>query len=443
MADQAATDAGDITHRRILHIAVPVVISNITIPILGAVDTGVVGQMGQAVPIGAVGIGAVIIASVYWFFGFLRMGTTGLAAQALGAGDKAEVAALLTRVLLIGAVGGVLIFLAQIPILWGAFWLSPASPEVEVLAQDYLQIRFLSAPAAVAIFGLTGWLIAHERTGAVLVMQLWMNGLNILLDLVFVLGLGWGVSGVAAATVAAEWTGLVLGLWLVREGFRDGLWRAWSQVADRARLRVMAQLNGDILIRSMLVQATVMSFLFFGAGLGDVTLAANQVLIQFLMFASYALDGFAYAAEALVGQTVGARRRAALRRAVVLNGQWTAAAMVLLSGLTWFAGPWAIDLMTTSEEVRQVAYNYLPWLIAAPILCGPSFLIDGVFIGATRGRDLRNMMALSFASYAVAVWVLLNAFGNHGLWAAFMVFFVVRALTLFIRYPALEREVAA
>ncbi|MEM7440413.1 MAG: MATE family efflux transporter [Pseudomonadota bacterium] len=435
-------DTGTITHRRVLTIAVPVVISNITIPILGAVDTGVVGQMGTAAPIGAVGIGAVIIASVYWFFGFLRMGTTGLAAQAIGRADAGEVAALLTRVLLIGGVGGLVIFALQLPITWAAFKLAPASAEVEGLAQTYLNIRFLSAPAAVAMFGLTGWLIAHERTGAVLVIQLWMNGLNITLDLVFVLGFDMGVGGVAWATVIAEWTGLALGLWLVRGCFADGRWRAWLQVFDRTRLVQMAQLNGDILLRSLLLQAAVLSFLFFGAGMGDVTLAANQVLIQFLMLASYALDGFAFATEALVGQAVGARAKNRLRRVVVINAQWTVAAMIVLSSLTWLLGGFVIDLMTTSSEVRAEAGAYLPWLVLAPFVCGPSFLIDGVFIGATRGRDLRNMMAISFAVYTLAVATLPVAYANHGLWGAFMVFFLARAMTLCARYPALEADLA-
>ncbi|MBC6441920.1 MAG: MATE family efflux transporter [Rhodobacteraceae bacterium] len=433
-------DAATITHPRVLTIAVPVVISNITTPILGAVDTGVVGQTGTAVPIGAVGIGAVIIAAVYWFFGFLRMGTTGLAAQAIGRADAEELAALLTRVLLIGGAGGMVIFLLQIPITRVAFRLSPASEEVEQLAHTYLTIRFLSAPAAVAMFGLTGWLIARERTAAVLIIQLWINGLNIMLDLIFVLGLDRGVDGVATATVIAEWTGLMLGLWLVRRGFADGHWRVWARVFDRARLWRMAQLNGDILIRSLLLQTALLSFVFFGAGLGDVTLAANQVLVQFLMFASYALDGFAFAAEALVGQAVGARARGTLRRAVSINAQWTLVAMLVLCALTWVFGGHVIAVMTPAPDIRAEAAVYLPWLIAAPILCGPSFLLDGIFIGATRGRDLRNMMALSFAAYGAALGLLTGPFGNHGLWAAFMVFFVARAVTLMARYPVLVSD---
>jgi len=193
-----------ITNRRVLSIAVPIVLSNATIPILGAVDTGVVGQLGDPVPIGAVGIGAIILSAIYWVFGFLRMGTVGLTSQALGAGDRGEADALLSRALLIGFGGGFLLILLQFPIFAGAFLISPASAEVEGLARDYMAIRIWSAPAAIAIYGITGWLIAAERTRAILVIQLWMNGLNILLDLFFVLGLGWGVEGVAMATFLAE-----------------------------------------------------------------------------------------------------------------------------------------------------------------------------------------------------------------------------------------------
>lgn len=210
-----------VTHRRVLNIAIPIVISNATVPILGAVDTGVVGQMGLAAPIGAVGLGAIILSALYWIFGFLRMGTVGLTAQAAGNDDTAEVAALLTRGLLIGAGAGVLVVALQIPLFWAAFFASPGSPEVEGLARQYMAIRVWSAPAAISLYAITGWLIAQERTRAVLVIQVWMNGLNIILDLWFVLGLDWGVQGVAIATFLAEWSGALMGLWFCRTQIFD------------------------------------------------------------------------------------------------------------------------------------------------------------------------------------------------------------------------------
>ena len=306
-----------VTHRRVLAIALPIVLSNATIPILGAVDTAVVGQLGLAAPIGAVGLGAIILTSIYWVFGFLRMGTTGLVAQARGAGEAAETGALLMRGVMIAAAAGAVFIAGQAAVFWAAFRLAPASPEVEALARTYLGIRIWGAPATIAIYALTGWLIAMERARGVLALQLLMNAVNVVLDLWFVLGLGWGVAGVAVATLIAEWSGLLLGLWLCRAAFAGAQWRDWGRVFDPARLRHMARVNGDILVRSVVLQASFTSFLFLGAGLGDVTLAANQVLLQFLSIAAFALDGFAFAAEALVGQTLGGRDRAGLRRAAV------------------------------------------------------------------------------------------------------------------------------
>ncbi|MEO1796625.1 MAG: MATE family efflux transporter, partial [Pseudomonadota bacterium] len=263
-----ATAPQEVTHGRVLRIAVPVVLSNATVPLLGIVDTGVVGQMGEAAPIGAVGLGAVILSTLYWFFGFLRMGTTGLAGQAIGARDVGETDAILARALLIGAGAGLLLIALQAPLFWAALQIAPATEEVEGLAQSYLAIRIFSAPAAIALYGITGWLIAQERTRAVLVLQIWMNGINILLDLWFVLGLGWGVAGVAYATFIAEWSGLALGLWFCAAVFRRPHWRERARLADPARLAKLLSVSTDITIRSVLLMAAFVSFTFFGARFG-------------------------------------------------------------------------------------------------------------------------------------------------------------------------------
>ncbi|PWE32335.1 MATE family efflux transporter [Maritimibacter sp. 55A14] len=443
MADSSAeaeveVALGPLTHRRVLHIALPIVLSNATVPILGAVDTGVVGQLGEAAPIGAVGIGAIVITALYWIFGFLRMGTSGLAAQARGRRDRAELLALLTRTLLIGGAAGCALVALQGPIFWGAFRLSPATSEVEALARDYMGIRIFSAPAAIALFGVTGWLIALERTRAVLALQLWMNGVNIGLDLVFVLGLGWGVSGVALATLISEWSALGLGFWLCREALGDPRWRDWARVFDAPRLRQMVSVNTDILIRTLLLEGAFVSFLFFGADFGDVTLAANQILIQFLHVTAHALDGFAFAAEALVGHALGARARAALRRAALLTSFWGLVTVTLLAAGFAALGPWIIDVMTTAQPVRLEARGYLGWMILAPFVGIAAWMFDGIFIGATRTRDMRNMMLVSFVAYVVAVAALVPVFGNHGLWASLLVMFAVRGVTLGLKYPALE-----
>ncbi len=436
MSDMAA----GITHRRVLNVAVPIVLSNATVPILGAVDTGVVGQMGLAAPIGAVGIGAIILSALYWLFGFLRMGTVGLTSQALGARDEAEVAALLTRALLIGVSGGLVLVVLQLPIFWAAFQISPATPEVEGLATQYMQIRIWSSPAAIGLYGITGWLIAQERTTAVLVLQLWMNGLNIVLDLWFVLGLGWGVQGVAFATFLAEWTGFGLGLWLCRGVFLGAAWRDWVQVFDVARLRHMLVVNTDILIRSLLLEAIFVSFLFVGSGFGDVRLAANQVLLQFLMIVAYAMDGFAFAAESLVGKAFGARQRLALRRGAILSSFWGLVVVVVMALAFAVFGGRIIDLMTTAPDVREAARSYLIYMVLAPPLGWAAWMLDGIFIGATRTRDMRNMMAISFLVYCAVALVLVPRLENHGLWIALLVSFVARGVSLGFRYPALERQ---
>ncbi len=437
-----AGGVGEITHRRILHTALPIVLSNATVPILGAVDTGVVGQLGEAAPIGAVGIGAVVLAGLYWIFGFLRMGTTGLTARAKGEGRHGEVAAMLTRAVMIGVVAGLFLIIGQVWFFRAAFWLSPASPEVEVLAGKYLQIRIWSAPAAIAIFGLTGWLIAQERTKAVLVIQLWMNGVNILLDLWFVLGLDWGVEGVAVATVIAEVSGCALALWMCRDVFENPAWKEKTRVFDPAALREMASVNGDILVRSLLLQAIFMSFLFLGADFGDDTLAANQVLLQFLYITAYALDGFAFAVETLAGQAFGGRDRAGLRRAAYLASVWAVLGSLLIALIYWVAGGWIVDVMTTSDTLRALARDYLPWVVLSPLFGVAPFMLDGVFIGATQTKDMRNMMLVSTLIYFAALAILVPLLGNHGLWLALMISFVARGATLALRYPALEARAA-
>lgn len=431
-----------VTHARVLKIAIPIVISNATVPILGAVDTGVVGQLGAAAPIGAVGIGAVILTGIYWIFGFLRMGTTGLTSQAQGAGQVGEVAALLTRALMIGFAGGLALIILQAPVFHVTFQISPASEEVETLARQYMAIRVWSAPAMIALFGMTGWLIAQERTRAVLLLQLVMNGINILLDLWFVLGLDWGVAGVARATVIAEWGGLALGFWFCRDAFAVPAWCDWPRVFDRERLKNMASVNGDILLRSLMLQIIFVSFLFWGSNFGDVTLAANQVLLQFLSITSHALDGFAFSAEALVGQAFGARSVVHLRRGALLTSVWGIVVCIALAVVFACFGGALIDLMAKAPEVQEEARNYLIYIVFTPILGLAAFMLDGVFIGATRSRDMRNMMAISLVIYGLAAALLTPAYGNHGLWLALLISFVARGVTLGLRYPALERAAA-
>lgn len=431
-----------LTHGRIWRIAGPIVLSNATVPLIGAVDTGVVGQMGEAAPIGAVGLGAVILATLYWVFGFLRMGTSGLAAQAHGAGDVAERSAILLRALIIAGLAGAALIVAQGGLIWAAIRLAPASAEVEALARSYLAIRIWGAPATIALYAVMGWLLAVERSRGMLVVQVWITGLNLVLDLWFVLGLGWGVAGVAAASLVAEWTGLGLGLWLCRPAFGPVLAAARARLADRVALRRMLAVNGDILVRSVLLQLCFTTFLFLGAGFGDVTLAANQVLLQFLSITAYALDGFAFAAETLVGQAVGARRVADVRRATRLALLWGFIGAGLLALVFAVAGGPIIDLMATAAEVRAEARHFLWWLVAAPVIGTAAWTWDGVFIGATLTRTMREVMLVCALIYLGALAMLVPAMGNHGLWAALMVLNGVRSALMARRYPEAEARAA-
>ncbi|MDG1970926.1 MAG: MATE family efflux transporter [Paracoccaceae bacterium] len=436
----ATLDNGPITDKRVLKIALPIVLSNATVPILGAVDTGVVGQMGLAAPIGAVGLGAIILAFVYWIFGFLRMGTAGLTAQALGAKEDREVTALLIRGLMIASVAGLVYIILQIPIFWLAFQASPASEEVESLTQAYMEIRIWGAPATIGAYVITGWLVAAERTKEILILQLWINGLNMALDVWFVLGLGWGVEGVAIATLIAEWSGLALGLWMCRGAFRGTAWRDSRLIFEARRLKKMASVNSDIMIRSILLEIGFTYFIFRSSGFDDVTLAANQILIQFLFITAYAMDGFAFAAEALVGNALGARNRGALRQGAIISFKWGMICVVILAAAFWFGGVAIINIMTTSEEVRTVAYGFLIWIALTPPLGCPSWMLDGIFIGATRARDMRNAMLISLPIFLIVAQFLVPAFGNHGLWASMLIFFMARGVTLGLRYPSLEAE---
>ncbi len=434
-------DSSNITHKRILAISIPIILSNVTIPLLGVVDTAVIGQLGKVAPIGAVGIGALIISAIYWIFGFLRMGTTGLTAQAVGKKDNQEIVALLSRTLLIGITAGLMLILLNDFIFWGSFKVSPASEEVENLAYSYMKIRIYSAPAAISIFGILGWLIAQERTRMVLLLQLWMNGSNILLDFLFVIGFNWGVEGVALATVIAEVSSFFLGIFICRSAFIGSAWRSFHLVLNKTKISKMAVVNFDILIRSMFLQAAFILFMFLSSDINDEILAINQILLQFLSISAYALDGFAFSAEALIGQAFGAKSVKSLRKVSIFAIFWAFLAAIVLTLCFYFGSDFLIVLMTSSEELRANAQVYVYWVIVAPILAAPAFILDGIFIGATRTKDMRNCMIISFGIYCLVVWLLYEPFGNQGLWAALMVMFIVRAVTLFFQYFSIERSI--
>jgi MATE family multidrug resistance protein len=433
-----------LTHRAVLAIAVPVMISNVSTPLIGIVDTAIVGHYPNPIYIGAVAVGSLIFTFVFWGFGFLRMGTTGLTAQALGAGDNDELAAGLGRALLIAAGAGLGLILLQWPIREIAFRLLGASPEVERLARAYFDVRIWAAPATLANYALLGWFIGMGRTDVGLALQLILNLTNMALDVTFVWGLGWDVRGVAFGTTLAEYvaaaSGLAIALWHLRRRV-GGHWTLRSILAP-VRLKRVFFVNGDIMIRSLALMAVFVWFTSSGARQGDAVLAGNSILMQFIASCAFFLDGLAFAAEALVGRAVGAAQRDGLKAAARMTTVWAVGIAILLTlGLALF-GPLFIDGLTVDISARAAARAYLPWAAAAPLLGVWAYQLDGIFIGATRTADMRNAMLVSLVIFLVAWWLLLPM-GNTGLWAAFYVHYLARTGSLLYYYPALVRSVPA
>jgi len=432
-----------VTHSAILSIAVPIMISNVSTPLLGVVDTGVVGQLPDPAYIGAVALGALVFNFVFWGFGFLRMGTTGLTAQALGAADAAEIRASLGRAVLIALAVGAGLVALQWPIRELAFALIEGSPNVETLARDYYDLRIWAAPATLANYALLGWFIGLGQARVALVLQLVLNLTNMALDAWFVLGLDMGVKGVALGTLIAELVAAVSGLVIAARHLRSlgGRW-SYARLVEGSRMRRTIAVNGDIMIRSAALIVAFGWFMVQGARYGDVTLAANAVLMHFIAVAAFFLDGLAFAAEALVGRAVGAANRAGLSAAARMTTWWAAGVAVLASGFFAVAGPAIVDVLTVDEAVRATARIYLPWAAIAPLLGVWAFQLDGIFIGATHTAQMRNAMLLSLAIFLAAWWAL-TPFGNHGLWAALYVHYAARAGTLLYYLPGLVRAVAA
>ncbi len=433
-----------ITHKSVVAMAVPIMLANVSQPMLGIVDTAVIGQLPEPFYIGAVAIGAMIFNLVYWAFGFLRMGTSGLTAQAWGADDGKELTAIFGRALLLAGLLG-LALLALSPLISHiAFWAIDASADVEREAQTYFAIRIWSAPFALANYAVLGWLIGIGAMRSALLVQLWLYVVNMVLDAVFVLHFNMATQGIGYGTLIAEVSTAFLGIavvwrYLKAAGERPSL----ARVLDREKVRRMLSVNSDIMVRSLLLTFGFSWFAAQGAKLGEVTLAANAILLHFFSVGSYMIDGFANATEALVGHAVGARQRDRFVRAVRVSSGWALATGAVLSLATLALGPWAIDLMTVNEEVRAAARAYLLWAALTPVLGAACFQLDGIFIGATRTRDMRNMMIVSLALFLASGYALASGFGNHGLWLAMCIFFIVRGATLYVRLAALEREVFA
>ena len=402
------------------------------------------GHLPDPAYIGAVALGAGLFSILYWGFGFLRMGTTGFVAQALGASDGAEARAALHRALLIALGLGLALWLLQAPISWIAFRVIEGSSQVETLTQAYFDWRIWSAPAVLANYAVLGTLIGLQRTRHVLLLQLVLNGTNIVLDLLFVPVLGFGVEGVALASIIAEYTALAVGLLLVERRLRDlpGVTHPVTLLEPSA-LRALLAVNGNIFVRTLCLVFSFFWFTVVGTRLGEAYVAANAVLMQLQYFLAYGLDGFAHAAEGLAGSAWGARDRARLRAAVQATTVCALVVALGYSAIYALFGTLFIGWMTDLDGVRTLAGEYLPWMLLAPIVSVWSFQLDGIFIGTTRTVEMRNGMLIATAGYLLAVEALVPLLHNHGLWLALMLFLALRAITLGAWLPRLVRQVEA
>jgi MATE family multidrug resistance protein len=421
--------------RDVWRIAAPMILSNVSVPLLGMVDTGVVGHLENETYLGAVAIGATIFSFLYTGVNFLRMGTTGIAAQRFGARDNDGLRVSLGQAQIVAFLVAVVLIVLQVPIGRLALTLIGGGPDVQAAAWEYFRIRIWSAPGTLANYVVIGWFLGLSNARVPLLLFLTINLTNIVLDLVFVIGLGMKVDGVALASVIAEYTALLVALGFVRRELRrrEGGWPLPRLFKVRAYSAYFS-VNANLFVRTI---ALVFAYTFVtaqGARLGSVVLAANAVLMNLQNITSFGLDGFAHAAEALVGKAVGEERRDAVERSVKLGLKWSLIFAVGFCAAYAAGGPFVIRLLTDLPDVRATAMTYLPWFVLSPIVAVWSFLYDGVFIGATRAREMRNIMLVSTFLVFLPVWYAVQGWGNHGLWFAFTMFLASRGIGMHIGY---------
>ncbi len=421
-----------LTRRGVLALAWPIVLAQTATAFTGVVDTAVMGRTGTEIDLAAVAIAAVTFSFVYWGFGFLRMATTAQTAQALGAGDRVESRAVLQRALALGFALGVSLLVLYPLIRWLALAGFQAEAAVELEAAGYMNARIWGAPAALTGFGIMGWLLGTGQTRSLLAYQVVLNGLNAALDATFVGAWGWGATGIGAGTALAEWSALLFGLWLVRDGFGHA-----GDVLDRGRVAGMFQANRDIMIRTLALLAGFAWFLNAGALVGSTSLAANQVLLQFIAVSAFVLDAFAFVAEKEIGEAIGARDGARLRRAMRVTSELALVSGAVFSAAFYATGSTIITLAVADPGARAEALAYLPYCAIVPLIGVPAWQLDGFFLGATRGRALRNAALAATAGYIALDLLLRPTWGNTGVWTAFLAMYLLRAVALSTGLPGL------
>ena len=421
--------------RDIWRIAAPMILSNVSVPLLGMVDTGVTGHLESPTYLGAVAIGGTIFGFLYTGMNFLRMGTTGIAAQCYGADDNDGLRVSLGQAIIVAILIALVLLAVHVPIGHVAMSLFGAEADVEAFALEYFSIRIWSAPGTLANYVLIGWFLGLQNARVPLLIFLTINITNIVLDLFFVIGLGMKVDGVALASVIAEYSGLLVGLGFAARALRRraGHWPL-ARLSNISAYGAFFSVNAHLFVRTMVLMFTFAFVTAQGARLGGLVLAANAVLMNIQLLTSMALDGFAHAAEALVGKAVGQQNREALQRSVRLALKWSLFFAVGLCLLYLLLGPLMIRILTDLADVRETAIRYLPWLVVSPLVSVWSFLYDGVYVGATRAREMRNIMVFSTVGIFLPAWFLLQGYGNHGLWLAFTLFMASRGVGMHIGY---------
>lgn len=423
-------------YKQIFALSLPIIISNISVPLLGLVDTAVVGHLSDASYLAGVTLGATLFSFLFWGFGFLRMGTTGAVSQASGAQDAAKMVRLLQQGVVMALAISLLLLLLQHWLIPGGLALLADTGAAREQAALYAGVRIWSAPAVLINYVLMGWFLAQKNSRFALQMLLLGNGINIVLDLVFVVLLGWQVQGVALASLIADYCVLLTGGVLVLKRIRHLLpaLRLQAWVADE--FRALFRVNHQLMIRTWLLLGAMAYFTAQGAVFGSETLAANAILMQLVMMASYALDGYAHAAEALVGQAEGAGDHPLRHRIVRVGGVMTGLTVAVISLLYLLWGGAVVSLLTDLTEVRLLAEDYRLWAALVPVLAAGSYLLDGVYIGLMRSDIMRNSMLVAFPAFLLLEW-LATPLGNHGLWLAFAAFMLLRSLVMWLHYVLL------
>jgi len=435
-----------LSRRQIWSQSWPLIFANAAIPLVGVIDTAVIGISGDATDLAGVALGSAIFAIFYWGTYSLRQSTTALVSQAIGSDDRRQSQLTLVRSAMLGLVFGAIVVLLHQPITDFSFGVLQGSVGAESVGREYVKWRFAGIPAAIALFAITGWMIGAGLPRMAMMVQLTLALINTVLDIWFVIGLGWGAMGVAIGTSIAEWLAMILGLALVLRhihkttGFSSAIWR-WSYIFHLASFIQLLAVNRDLFIRSGCMIIGFTWFINSGARQGDAVLAGNQILLQFITVWAFVLDAFAYTVEAHTGRAVGKKSRADLLRAVRFTSEFAVATAIVCSLLTLLAGPFLLSAIISDQQALQAALLYLPWCALVPIVGVAAWQLDGIFVGATRSAAMRNSAIVSVFIYLAFDHWLVADYGNSGVWAAFVIYYLARGLTLIIAWPKLLRSI--